>query len=258
MSGILNKLGLGHSAATDASTTSSTSASTASHTAGSTTTGTTGYNTVNKTGYADTTGTTSSYAHTNPGAVTAQTTTTTTTTATGATPAYGTTGVATTGVATGNASEYMTRSEERLLVGKEQVGAGVASLNKYVTSEHVHTSVPITREHVVIEREPITAADNIRGAEIREAHIEVALTEERAVAAKETVAVEKVKLRKEVEHTTQNVDAELRKEHIEFGTTNETTHGKVLGNVGTTGTTGYTTGTTTTGSNVDPVANPRV
>jgi len=147
------------------------------------------------------------------------------------------------------------------LVGKEQVAAGTASLNKYVTSEHVHTAVPITREHVVIEREPITAADNIRGAEIKEAHIEVALTEERAVAAKETVAVEKVKLRKEIEHTTQNVDAELRKEHIEFGTTNETTHAKVLG--AAPGTTGYTTGSTTTtgyttGSNVDPVSNPRV
>jgi len=121
--------------------------------------------------------------------------------------------------------------------------------------------VPITREHVVIEREPITSADAVRGTEIKEAHIEVALTEERAVAAKETVAVEKVKLRKEVEHTTQNVDAELRKEHIEFGTTQET--GKVLG--AAPGTAGYTTGSTydktynsSTSANIDPVANTRV
>jgi uncharacterized protein (TIGR02271 family) len=252
MSGILNKLGLGHSSASDSSASSSSSASHSSSSTTSTTSGsTTGYNTVNKTGYADTTATTSSYAHTNPGAITSSTTTTTTT---ATTPA-----VTSTAAATAAASEYMTRSEERLLVGKEQVGAGVASLNKYVTSEHVHTAVPITREHVVIEREPITAADGIRGTEIKEAHIEVALTEERAVAAKETVAVEKVKLRKEVEHTTQNVDAELRKEHIEFGTTQET--GKVLG--AAPGTAGYTTGSTTTtgyttGSNVDPVSNPRV
>jgi len=120
----------------------------------------------------------------------------------------------------------MTRSEERLLVGKEQMGAGVASLNKYVTTEHVSTAVPITKEHVVVEREPIAPGDAIRG-DIKEAHYEVALTEERAVAAKEAVAVEKVKLRKEVEHAVQNVDADLRKEHIEFGTTNES--GKVLG-----------------------------
>ena len=84
----------------------------------------------------------------------------------------------------------------------------------------------------------------------------MALTEERAVAAKEAVAVEKVKLRKEVEHAVQNVDADLRKEHIEFGTTNET--GKVLG--AAPGTAGYskTTTTTTGSSNIDPVNNPRV
>lgn len=120
----------------------------------------------------------------------------------------------------------MTRSEERLLVGKEQVAGGVASLNKYVTTEHVSTAVPITKEHVVIEREPIAPGDAVRG-DIKEAHYEVALNEERAVAAKEAVAVEKVKLRKEVEHAVQNVDADLRKEHIDFGTTNES--GKVLG-----------------------------
>lgn len=112
------------------------------------------------------------------------------------------------------------------MVGKEQVAGGTAALNKYVTTEHVSTAVPITKEHVVIEREPIAPGDAVRG-DIKEAHYEVALNEERAVAAKEAVAVEKVKLRKEVEHAVQNVDADLRKEHIEFGSTNES--GKVLG-----------------------------
>jgi len=254
MSGILNKLGLGHS---DASSSSSSSSSTA-HSSQSGTTATHGTNmagsttsTINKTGYADT----ANYAHTTgvagtTGYGTQSTTTTTTTTMAGNTAATGT-------VAAG--ADYMTRSEERLLVGKEQVSAGVASLNKYVTTEHVSTAVPITKEHVVIEREPIAPGDVVRG-DIKEAHYEVALTEERAVAAKEAVAVEKVKLRKEVEHAVQNVDADLRKEHIEFGTTNET--GKVLGAApGTAGydSTGYSkTTTTTSGSNIDPVANPRV
>jgi len=199
-------------------------------------------NTVNKTGYADS----GAYAHTaGTGYNTASTTTTTTST--------------TSPSMTDSNAGYMTRSEERLLVGKEQVGAGVASLNKYVTTEHVSTAVPISKEHVVIEREPIAPGDAIRG-DIKEAHYEVALSEERAVAAKEAVAVEKVKLRKEVEHATQNVDADLRKEHIEFGTTNETATGKTLG--AAPGTTGYNNTnynkTTTTGSNIDPVANPRV
>jgi len=247
MSGILNKLGLGgdsssnsssssssSSSSTSSSTTSGTSASKGTNMAGSTYSGTT----VNKTGYADT----GAYAHTAGTGYTASTTTTTTT--------------ATAPAMTADNAGYMTRSEERLLVGKEQVSAGVASLNKYVTTEHVSTAVPITKEHVVIEREPIAPGDVVRG-DIKEAHYEVALTEERAVAAKEAVAVEKVKLRKEVEHAVQNVDADLRKEHIEFGTTNETTTGKTLGVAP--GTTGYNkTTTTTTGSNIDPVANPRV
>jgi len=209
--------------------------------------------TVNRTGYADS----GAYAHTagsgyNTAGTGYNTTSTTTTTSTGTAPA----------MVDSNAG-YMTRSEERLLVGKEQTSAGVASLNKYVTSEHVSTAVPITKEHVIIEREPIAPGDTIRG-DIKEAHYEVALTEERAVAAKEAVAIEKVKLRKEVEHAVQNVDADLRKEHIEFGTANET--GKVLG--AAPGTAGYNAGydktgyskTTTTGTNraanIDPVTSP--
>jgi len=248
MSGILNKLGLGHSDSASNSSSSSTSSS-STHSTHSGTTAAHGTNlagastsTINKTGYADS----ANYAHTTgvagtTGYGTQSTTTTTTTTTAGNTAAHGT-------VAAAGTADYMTRSEERLLVGKEQVSAGVASLNKYVTTEHVSTAVPITKEHVVIEREPIAPGDAIRG-DIKEAHYEVALTEERAVAAKEAVAVEKVKLRKEVEHAVQNVDADLRKEHIEFGTTNET--GKVLG--AAPGTPGYTTG-----SNIDPLANPRV
>ena len=80
------------------------------------------------------------------------------------------------------------------------------------------------------------------------------------MAAKEAVAVEKVKLRKEVEHAVQNVDADLRKEHIEFGTTNET--GKVLG--AAPGTVGYdntlnkTSTTTTTTGTTGATTIPRV
>jgi uncharacterized protein (TIGR02271 family) len=198
---------------------------------------------MNRTGYADT----SDYASTGTmGTTTSQTTTTTQTTAAGNT--YDNTGTRSAG------SDYMTRSEERLMVGKEQVGAGVASLNKYVTTDHVQTSVPITKEHVVIEREPIAPGDKVRG-DIKEAHYEVNLTEERAVAAKETVPVEKVKLRKEAEHGSQTVDADLRKEHIEFGTTNEKTQGKVLG--AAPGTAGYVSPTGSS-TNIDPIANPRV
>jgi len=119
---------------------------------------------------------------------------------------------------TGMTDNAMTRSEEHLLVGKEKVQAGTASLNKYVTTEKVSTAVPIVKERAVIEREPITDANRaaaLGGPEFKEAHYEVNLTEERAVAEKEVVPIERVRLNKVVEQTQQYVEADLRKEHIE-------------------------------------------
>jgi len=116
----------------------------------------------------------------------------------------------------------ITRSEEQLRVGKERVSAGAAALDKYVTTEHVQTSVPVTKERVVIEREPITDANRdaaLAGPEISEAHHEVHLTEERAVASKETVPIERIRLGKQVEVHEQQVGAELRKEHVDLTTT---------------------------------------
>lgn len=112
----------------------------------------------------------------------------------------------------------MTRSEEHLLVGKERVKAGKAELNKYVTTEKVSTTVPLVKEHAVVEREPITDANRsaaMRGADFKEAHYEVNLSEERAVTQKQAVPVERVRLKKEEEQTQQYVAADLRKEHIE-------------------------------------------
>lgn len=49
----------------------------------------------------------------------------------------------------------MTRSEERLNVGTEKQ-AGRGRLRKYVTTENVTQTVPVEREEVRLEREPIT------------------------------------------------------------------------------------------------------
>jgi len=114
--------------------------------------------------------------------------------------------------------DAMTRSEERLNVGKEIVNKGSVALEKTIQTEHVKIPVPITREHVVVEREPITSGNidkAMRGPELREARHQVNLTEERAVASKETVPVERVRLNKLKEHTEDVVSADLRKEHID-------------------------------------------
>jgi len=114
--------------------------------------------------------------------------------------------------------DAMTRSEERLHVGKQTVQAGTAGLHKYVTSEHVSTAVPLTKERVVVEREPITAANidkAMAGPELKEAEYAVAVNEEVAVANKETVPIERIRMKKVADQTQEYVEADLRKEHID-------------------------------------------
>lgn len=52
--------------------------------------------------------------------------------------------------------DAMTVSEERLNVGTERREAGRARLRKYVVTENVTQTVPVQREEVRVEREPIT------------------------------------------------------------------------------------------------------
>ncbi|QGN58881.1 YsnF/AvaK domain-containing protein [Nostocoides sp. HKS02] len=65
----------------------------------------------------------------------------------------GTVGTDTSGPTTDDA---MTRSKERLNVGTASQEVGRARLRKYVVTEQQSVSVPVTREEVRVEREPIT------------------------------------------------------------------------------------------------------
>ncbi len=114
--------------------------------------------------------------------------------------------------------DAMTRSEERLHVGTEQVQAGRARLRKYVVTENVTTTVPVSHEEVRLEREPITDANigqATSGADISEEEHEVTLHAERPVTAKETVPVERVRLGKETVTEQHEVSETLRKEQID-------------------------------------------
>jgi len=120
--------------------------------------------------------------------------------------------------ARGGTDDAMTRSEERLRVGTEKVEAGRARLRKYVVTENVTQTVPVTREEVRLEREPITDAnvdDALSGPEISEAEHEIVLHEERPVIAKETVPVERVRLSKDQITDEQTVSEDVRKEQID-------------------------------------------
>jgi len=127
----------------------------------------------------------------------------------------GTVGHDTSGPTTDDA---MTRSEERLNVGTRSEEVGRARLRKYVVSENVTESVPVTREEVRVEREPITDANvgnAMDGPAISEEEHEVTLRAERAVVEKEAVPVERVRLDKTTVTDEAQVNEELRKEEIE-------------------------------------------
>jgi uncharacterized protein (TIGR02271 family) len=138
--------------------------------------------------------------------------------------ARGTVGHDTSGPTTDQA---MTRSEERLHVGTERVQTGRVRLRKYVVTEQQTVQVPVTREEVRLEREPITDANignALSGPDISEEEHEVVLTEERPVVAKETVPVERVRLDKDVVTETQTVTENVRSEQIELD--NDATTGR--------------------------------
>ena len=114
--------------------------------------------------------------------------------------------------------EAMTRSEERLHVGTENVQTGRARLRKYVVTETVTTSVPVSHEEVRLEREPITEANRdaaLSGPAISEEEHETTLHAERPVVAKEAVPVERVRLGTETVTQEQQVTEQVRKEQID-------------------------------------------
>jgi len=114
--------------------------------------------------------------------------------------------------------DAMTRSEERLQVGTQQVETGRAKLRKRIVTENVSTTVPVTHERAVVTSEPITEANRDKamdGPVLTEAVHEVALHDEQVVVDKETVAVERVKLGTQTVTEQATVNETVRKEQIE-------------------------------------------
>ncbi|HSH55856.1 MAG TPA: PRC and DUF2382 domain-containing protein [Candidatus Limnocylindrales bacterium] len=113
----------------------------------------------------------------------------------------------------------MTRSEEELQVGTEQRETGRARLKKYVVTEHVQTTVPVSREEVRIEREPITDENMgaaTTGPDLSDEEHEVVLNEEVPVVDTKVVPKERVKLDKTVVQDERQVGSDVRKEQIDL------------------------------------------
>ncbi|MGI8710114.1 MAG: YsnF/AvaK domain-containing protein [Acidimicrobiales bacterium] len=122
--------------------------------------------------------------------------------------------------------EAMTRSEEELAVGTRSVESGRVRLRKYVVTENVTTTVPVRKETVRVQREPITDANRdaaMAGGDITEEEHEVILHEEEPVVSKQAVPKERVRLDEETVTEEKTVTDDVRKEKIEIeGDTDQT------------------------------------
>ena len=149
---------------------------------------------------------------------------------------HGTKGHDTSGPTTDDA---MTLSEERVNVGTQQVEAGRARLRKYVVTENVTQTVPVSHEEVRVQREPITDANvgnAMDGPAISEEEHEVTLHAERPVVEKEAVPVERVRLDTETVTDQVQVNEQVRKEQVDTdGITTGTTTGDTTTRDTTTG-----------------------
>jgi uncharacterized protein (TIGR02271 family) len=127
-----------------------------------------------------------------------------------------------------NTDDAMTRSEEQLKVGTESRESGRARLRKYVVTENVTQTVPVTHEEVRVEREPITDENRdqaMAGGDMTDEEHEVTLHEERSVVDKEAVPVERVRMDTENVTEEQQVNEDVRKEEIESDVPGASTDG---------------------------------
>jgi uncharacterized protein (TIGR02271 family) len=114
--------------------------------------------------------------------------------------------------------DAMTRSEEELRVGTTEQESGRVRLRKYVETEDVDETVPVSREEPRVEREPITDANidqAMSGPEISEGEHEVVLHEEEVVAEKHVEPKERVRLETDTVTDEREVSDSVRKERIE-------------------------------------------
>jgi uncharacterized protein (TIGR02271 family) len=121
--------------------------------------------------------------------------------------------------------DAMTRSEEELRVDTTERERGRVRLRKYVTTEQVQQTLPVRRERVRVDREPITDANldvATSGPDISEAEHEVILREEEPVVEKRVVPRERVRLGKDTVTDEERVAEQVRKEQIEVQDEDET------------------------------------
>lgn len=109
--------------------------------------------------------------------------------------------------------------EERLIANKRREKTGEVTVGKHVETEVAHTSVPIEKERVIVERVPGSGTATPGDADFREGEVaRVEVYEEVPDIRKETYVREEVQVKKVVDRDTVNADEELRREELDINT----------------------------------------
>jgi uncharacterized protein (TIGR02271 family) len=111
--------------------------------------------------------------------------------------------------------QAMTRSEEELKVDTKQVPRGQAGVRKRVVTEQQHRTVPVEREELRVQREPIPAGEGDSDAEVSADERTIELREEQPVVDKRVVPKERVRIGKEVVRDQKHVSEPVRKERVD-------------------------------------------
>ncbi|MBW4541201.1 MAG: DUF2382 domain-containing protein [Myxacorys chilensis ATA2-1-KO14] len=110
--------------------------------------------------------------------------------------------------------------QERLIASKTRRKAGEVTIGKHVETETAQVSVPIEKERVVIERNPVDSATIAPGeANFQEgqvAHMEV--YEETPDIRKEAFVREEVRVKKVVDQETVTAEETVRREELDINT----------------------------------------
>jgi uncharacterized protein (TIGR02271 family) len=116
--------------------------------------------------------------------------------------------------------DAMTRSEEELKVRTVRRRRGRVRLRKYVVTEEVQRTIPLRREEIRVEEEPISSDDAGRATEDADdsSEDEIVLYKEIPVIEKRVVPAERVRIVKDVRSDEAQISEKLRKERIDVET----------------------------------------
>jgi uncharacterized protein (TIGR02271 family) len=111
----------------------------------------------------------------------------------------------------------------RLIAGRapgiqdaERVARGEAGVRKHVVTEREERIVPVRREELRVEREPIAPDAGMNDAELTEDEQVVELHEERPVVSKQVVPKERIRVDKAVVTGHERVAEPVRREQIDI------------------------------------------